>query len=102
MSTLPDDIRKIDGLLDREDGSDAIYQGLVTTIVSLIYLNAGILQEGTRLNVIIDGRIVESVSQTFIYRRDNSTHDQGRVVENNDETRVHCEGQGYDHRRTTL
>jgi hypothetical protein len=102
MSTLSNNIRKIEGLLDREDGSDAIYQGLVTTIVSLVYLNAGILQEGTRLNIVIDGRIIESVFEKFIHRRDNFTHDEGRATENNDKARLYCESQGYGHRRTTL
>jgi hypothetical protein len=29
-----------------EDQNDSIYQGLVAVIVSLVYLNNGILQEG--------------------------------------------------------
>ena len=67
MSTLPDAIREIEGLLEGCDENVAAYQGLVTTIVSLVYLNAGILQEGTWIINVIDVRIVESVFETFIH-----------------------------------
>ena len=46
-SILPNAIRSLPKLLDPDDQKDAIYQGLVTLIISLIYLNAGVLQEGT-------------------------------------------------------
>lgn len=46
MTTLPAEIRVLPDLLDGADEKDATYQGFVTTIVSLIYLNAGVLQEG--------------------------------------------------------
>jgi hypothetical protein len=67
LSTLPDTIREIEGLLEGSDDNGAAYQGLVTTIVSLVYLNAGSLQEGTWLINMIDVRIVESVFETFIH-----------------------------------
>jgi hypothetical protein len=67
MSTLPDAVREIEGLLEGDDDNGAAYQGLVTTIVSLVYLNAGILQEGTRIINMIDIRIVESVFETFVH-----------------------------------
>jgi melanoma-associated antigen len=47
MTTLPSEIRALPDLLDGADERDTTYQGFVTMIVSLIYLNAGVLQEGT-------------------------------------------------------
>jgi melanoma-associated antigen len=47
MTTLPAEIRALPDLLDGADERDAMYQGFVTTIVSLIYLNSGVLQEGS-------------------------------------------------------
>jgi len=47
MTTLPAEIRALADLLDGADERDAMYQGFVTTIVSLIYLNSGVLQEGS-------------------------------------------------------
>ena len=45
-STLSDEIRRASDHTNSEDQNEAIYQGLVAVIVSLIYLNNGILQEG--------------------------------------------------------
>ena len=47
MTTLPSEIRALPDLLDGADERDTTYQGFVTMIISLIYLNAGVLQEGT-------------------------------------------------------
>ena len=46
MTTLPSEIRALPDLLDGADEKDATYQGFVTMIVSLIYLNAGVLPAG--------------------------------------------------------
>lgn len=48
-STLSDDIRHVSDHRDPEDENNAIYQGIVAVIVSLIYLNNGIIQEGIPL-----------------------------------------------------
>jgi hypothetical protein len=64
MSTLPDEIRLLPDLLDPHDNNDAVYQGLVTVILSLVYLNAGILQEGTSIGDLVD---LESLKRYFRY-----------------------------------
>jgi hypothetical protein len=46
MTTLPDEIRALPDLLEADDERDSTFQGFVTMIISLIYLNAGVLQEG--------------------------------------------------------
>jgi melanoma-associated antigen len=46
-STFPDHIATLPSL-QSENEPDAIYQGLVAVIVSLIYLNNGVLAEGLR------------------------------------------------------
>lgn len=46
MSTLPDYIRALPNIVDRDDQNGATYQGLLTVIVALIHLNNGVLPEG--------------------------------------------------------
>lgn len=46
-STLPDHIRTLPNVLDPgDDTNDTVYEGIVTVIVTLVYLNGGILSEG--------------------------------------------------------
>lgn len=45
-STLGDVFRQLPALAEPEDEADLTYQGLVAMIVSLIYVNNGILPEG--------------------------------------------------------
>jgi MAGE family len=45
-STLSNEIRGVTDLGNPEDQNDAIYQGLITAIVSLIYVHNGILPQG--------------------------------------------------------
>ena len=48
-STLSEDIRGLPDIVDTNDQNDAVYQGLITVIVSLIYLSNGMLPEGVRV-----------------------------------------------------
>jgi melanoma-associated antigen len=64
-STLSDEIRRASDHMNSEDQNDAIYQGLVAVIVSLIYLNNGILQEG--MPVPLTRLIKESLSRYLRY-----------------------------------
>jgi hypothetical protein len=48
-STLSEDIRGLPDIVDINDQNDAVYQGLITVIVSLIYLSNGTLPEGVRV-----------------------------------------------------
>jgi hypothetical protein len=43
---LPDEIRNIPELVNGADQNDAVYQGMVAAIVSLVFLNNGVLPEG--------------------------------------------------------
>lgn len=47
-STLSEDVRGLPDMVETNDQNDAIYQGLLTVIVSLIYLSNGMLPEGAR------------------------------------------------------
>lgn len=58
-STLPHEIRMLPDILDMDDENDAIYQGMVSAIVSLIYLNNGILPEGISAHKLeLMGRVI--------------------------------------------
>ena len=65
MTTLPAEIRALPDLLEGDNEKDRTYQGFVTMIVSLIYLNAGVLQEGRyRLGSLLN---LESLSRYLRY-----------------------------------
>jgi len=48
-STLSEDVRGLPDMVETNDQNDATYQGLLTVIVSLIYLSNGMLPEGMRI-----------------------------------------------------
>ena len=64
-STLSDEIRRASDHMNSEDQNEAIYQGLVAVIVSLIYLNNGILQEG--IPIPLANLIKESMNRYLRY-----------------------------------
>ena len=77
-SVLSDEIRRASDHMNSEDQNDAIYQGLVAVIVSLIYLNNGILQEGIPIALTkLINRINESIFEVFINRRQHPIDDHG-------------------------
>jgi hypothetical protein len=64
-STLSEDIRGLPDIVDINDQNDAIYQGLISVIVSLIYLSNGTLPEGVRVSKMnVDSRIFEAIFET--------------------------------------
>jgi len=74
-STLSDELLAIPDILHVNDEKDSIYQGIVTIIVALIYLNGGVLAEGSCIRFIIDLRVTEQIPTLSIYRRKHSNND---------------------------
>lgn len=64
-STLSEDVRGLPDMVETNDQNDAIYQGLLTVIISLIYLSNGMLPEGARNPLQeLTFRIVDSIFET--------------------------------------
>lgn len=92
MTTLPDEIRTLPNLLEGDDERDSTYQGFVTMIISLIYLNAGVLQEGAyRFDWLLTlrSRISKPIFKIPFNRGDHSIDADRKITQYNGETRIY-------------